>query len=548
MPLQRVARYIQTLRYLKAEQFIYRGLYRLRKVKLKTLESNQTLHAWNEPWNAPTIMASALSDDEGLFFLGEKGHLTDANFWNNPKRSRLWTYNLHYFDSMHAVKAFSQQSMLHDLLQRWIKENPLMKGPGWEPYPLSLRIVNWVKYFSQYPQVVESNWFDSLSIQAEALMAQLEYHILGNHLFANAKALVFVGAYFKGEHATRWLKKGIHLLDREVEEQFLLDGGHFERSPMYHATLLWDMCDLYNLALKSEIQLLNERQLQWQGVILKGLRWLDAMTHPDGKISFFNDATFGIAPKLEDVRNYVCQLGLVEEKSIQLLNVLKQTGYVTVEMDAGTKAILDVGEVGPNYQPGHAHADTLSFELSIASQRVIVNSGISQYGQNETRHAQRSTQAHSTVCIDEVNSSDVWSGFRVARRARPFDLEVQEAENNVWIACSHDGYLKRPGKNIHRRIWSFNSNSMTIHDFISGSFFNAEARFYLNPEVSIVLRSPRSLTLGLVGGRQIVFSLESEGELNLLPARWYPGFGEVTANDCIAVSFSHHELITRLVW
>ena len=57
-------------------------------------------------------------------------------------------------------------------------------------------------------------------------------------------------------------------------------------------------------------------------------------------------------------------------------------------------AILDVAEVGPSYQPGHAHADTLSFELSLYGQRVLVNSGTSQYGNDAERYRQRSTGAH----------------------------------------------------------------------------------------------------------------------------------------------------------
>ena len=80
-------------------------------------------------------------------------------------------------------------------------------------------------------------------------------------------------------------------------------------------------------------------------------------------------------------------------------------------------ALLDVAPVGPDYLPGHAHADTLSFELSLFGQRVLVNSGTSQYEAGPERSRQRGTAAHNTVIVDGHDSSEVWAGFRVARRA-----------------------------------------------------------------------------------------------------------------------------------
>jgi hypothetical protein len=65
-----------------------------------------------------------------------------------------------------------------------------------------------------------------------ALAGQLEYHLLGNHLFADAKALIFLGAFFAGAEAEAWLTHGLLILARELPEQVLADGGHFERSPM----------------------------------------------------------------------------------------------------------------------------------------------------------------------------------------------------------------------------------------------------------------------------------------------------------------------------
>ncbi|MDX2345280.1 MAG: alginate lyase family protein [Legionella sp.] len=544
-------RYFHTLRHLKPQQFFYRFFYAVKKIKLKKNTTQQPLRAWHQNNFFPNIISSADLKSGYFAWGGERLNLEDKDIWNDKKRSKLMLYNLHYFDALNTSLDPADKPRgvgLTQLITRWITENPILSGNGWEPYPLSLRIVNWVKYFSRNPEQIEPNWHASLLLQARALRNQLEYHILGNHLFANAKALVFVGAYFDGAEAEKYLFKGLSLLDREIPEQFLQDGGHFERSPMYHAALLWDMCDLYYLSLITDAQTLKARQKQWEVVIQRGLSWCDAMTHPDGDISFFNDATFGVAPKLDDLKKYAAKLKIKYIKTMQPMRLLKDTGYCVVEMNQRIKAILNVGEIAPDYQPGHAHADTLSFELSIDATRVIVNSGISQYGQDETRHAERSTKAHSTVCIDEKNASDVWSGFRVGHRARVFDFKQEETDDAFKVACSHDGYFKQVGKNIHRRSWCFNQHGMTVQDSISGDYLRAEASFYLHPDISIVSNAEKQIILSLPNRKELVFCLESDGVLRMEPTLWRPGFGRKEQNNCIVVAFKGNELITRLGW
>ena len=120
------------------------------------------------------------------------------------------------------------------------------------------------------------------------------------------------------------------------------------------------------------------------------------MTHPDGQVGFFNDSANGIAASFSQLDEYADRLGLKLPYSTdpQLVN-LSDSGFVQVTQGPAF-ALLDVGEIGPDYLPGHAHADTLSFELSLFGQRCIVNSGISQYGDGAERHrvVQQAEQDH----------------------------------------------------------------------------------------------------------------------------------------------------------
>ncbi len=555
MMLKRFLCLCNTLRYLRLEQVVYRIFYALMKSRPDSI-GRQPRRVWaTEPvW--PAWMSPCLQPNGDWVFLNELGALNGADEWNNCEYSKLWLYNLHYFDDVNATGATERRTSHLALVERWIKGNPRGYGNGWEPYPLSLRIVNWVKWWSSGLTDVPDAWLASLADQAHALTKRLEFHILGNHLFANGKALVFAGAFFQGAQADVWLKKGLKILDREVMEQFLADGGHFELSPMYHGTLLWDVCDLVKLAEIVDLPELNARKQSWLKVIEKGLAWLKVMSHPDGEIAFFNDSAIGISPNFAQLQAYAAQLGASDELALQTTKVewpqacyLPESGYCRVEMPDQCVALLDVARVGPDYLPGHAHADTLSFELSLFGQRVLVNSGISCYGNNSERLRQRSTAAHNTVVVNGQNSSEVWDGFRVARRAYPIGVEVLEQLDTVCVEGCHNGYQRLTGKNLLCRRWVFDANDLTIEDTVRGPFTDAVAYFHLHPDLRVDITKMRQgqVTLRLGRGQYVTFTVEG-GYLELVEGGWHPQFGVTLPNSCLEVHFEKATLKTIMQW
>ncbi|MBT8421098.1 MAG: hypothetical protein KJO08_09585 [Gammaproteobacteria bacterium] len=237
--------------------------------------------------------------------------------WDPPDQDRLWRYNLHYFDDLNASDAIERRDWHLALLQDWVRDNPPCAGTGWEPYPASLRIVNWIKWAltnntppdNSLPPVC----IHSLAIQARWLSKRLETHLLGNHLLANAKALVFAGLFFEGKEAEHWLATGLRILADQIPEQILADGGHFERSTMYHALVLEDMLDLCNITRSYPGALTRTQHHQvsdWPTLAARMQRWLLIMRHPDGEIAFFNDAATGIAPTPDELAGYADRLEL----------------------------------------------------------------------------------------------------------------------------------------------------------------------------------------------------------------------------------------------
>lgn len=549
MKTERLLLYFHTVRYLRLGQIVYQLYYRLARTRVirQALAPVNELsqRSWRGPWVAPLVRPRSHLGKGVFEFLGERGQVVSAADWNTKEKSKLWLYHLHYLDDLNAVDADIRAAQQTWLVQCWIEDNPPLSGNGWEPYTLSLRLVNLVKWCARQSQI-PAHWLASMARQAQALAALEERHIMANHLFANGKALVFIGAFLTGKPGSRWLKRGLNILDREVGEQFLADGGHFELSPMYHSILLWDLCDLVNLADRSGVPELLERVPAWRGVIERGLAWLECMCHPDGDIAFFNDAAFSSAPSLKEIKAYANCLGcsFAEQRRQPLSYVhLVNTGYIAVQLAQGGKALLDVAEVGPSYQPGHAHSDTLSFELSLFGRRVLVNSGISQYGEDTERQRQRSTAAHNTAEINGKDSSEVWAGFRVARRARPVAPKIWEADGRLLVRCAHDGYRRLPGAPVHQRQWAFSKDGLLIVDTLSGCFQNAIARFYLHPAIQIAGHQE----LCLPEGHKIRWSVTG-GQVQIVPSTWHPEFGVAVPNYCIEIPFDGSEVAINFSW
>jgi len=501
-------------------------------------------------WSGARYLKASTDDGEAFEFLGQSGSLREG--WNNPAYSKLWLYNLHYQDDLNAIGADERFALCRRLVDGWISANPPLQGIGWEPYCISLRVVNWVKWLSLLkPEELNPEWVKSLASQVDALDQQIEYHILANHLFANSKALVFSGVFFGRQQGDYWLHKGLKLLDKELAEQFLDDGAHYELSPMYHAILLWDLADLICLQRSSELPVLQQRAAEWKQRFTSGLQWLQLIVHPDQDLSFFNDATLGIAPALNDLKNYAehLDLSVPVETAIDKLDgrLLSASGYAVIDWPKNHRLIADVACVGPDYQPGHAHADTLSCELSLFGQRVLVNSGISQYGDDAERHRQRSTIAHNTIEVEGNSSSEVWAGFRVARRARPFNVDMQQGDEHVVLNAAHDGYRRLKGKVIHQRRWLAEPSSLSVTDEFTGRFTDAVAYWHFHPDIKLVRLGETCFELTLPQGQAVRLDVTG-ADVEVCESTWHPGFGKSISNQKLVLKLTGDKLITQIEW
>lgn len=491
---------LNTVKHLKWIQIQYQVFYRLRgklglKPKLKDYVSRpkDQIHVGH--------LKAALFDD----LINNKENEIEFEFlnltkqfdrnkidWNFNEYGKLWTYNLNYFEFLLSDDLSYKEGI--SLIENYIDNWDNLKD-GLEPFPISLRTINWIKFLSKN-KVTNKRIDERLYHQVQLLLNSLEYHLLANHLLENAFALIFAAYYFQDEQIYARAKA---LLLQELEEQVLADGAHFERSPMYHQIMLFRLLDVVSIVQSSQWknqEMLSELKSKAQAMV----DWLVNITLSSGDIPFVKDSAPNIAPKSSELLNYAESLGLSLKNNI----LLKESGYRWLK-SGNARLLVDVGQVSPSYQPGHAHADELNFLLFDKGIPVIVDTGISTYEKNDQRQLERSTSSHNCLVVNGENSSQVWGGFRVGRRA----TVTLNKDNYSIISAGHSGY--KPLGALVQRTFKVTSNGFIVESKVEGtSQLDASAHIHFHPEVSVSEISANAFRVG----RFEVF-IESVGECYL---------------------------------
>lgn len=541
---RKIILFFNTVKYLKFSQIFARIKLNIIKVKVD-FSGSLELRPF-ENYMASPVESKIVMIQKNIFnFLNVEAEIKNPEDWNSDSLDKLWLYNLHYFNDLNSTKSNQRKDWHTRLIDIWIDENKPGYGIGWEPYPSSIRIVNWIKWSLSGNSLSQSQ-LDSLMLQTRYLSKNLEKHLLGNHFFANAKALIFSGLFFEGQESEDWYKIGSNIVINELDEQVLNDGGHFELSPMYHCIFLEDLLDLVNIhnvySKKIIPKLLSKITVMFY--------WLKTMSHPDNDISFFNDSAFGLAPNHIELLRYANRLNInISENENNKITFLQDSGYIRFQ-NSNIVSIIDVSNIGPDYLPGHSHADTLSFELSLFGIRFIVNSGVSTYNNTSDRANQRGTSLHSTLTIDNSNSSQVWSSFRVGNRAKVHNIKIID-DDLVDISASHDGYTGLRGKPIHHRKWLFHEKTIEIHDEVTGSgFHEVMSVFPLHPKI-LILEISKDYIEFEVNQNKVVMEFDGHGKLEVLSAKFYPEFGISEDNKRLIYRFNGslpYKSIIRIKW
>jgi len=506
----RIGILLRTIRFIKPIQVIFQVKNRL----IKTVSYKSYRYPFKQ---SPKILSlipdfknnSSSYNERAFTFLNLSVIFPEKIDWNYSVHGKLWNYNLQYLDYI------QQEDINLDIRLGWIEEiySALYSGnlkP--EPYPASLRAMNVIRFFSSNPTLIAQcpELQSALYAELNYLHIHYEYHLLGNHLLENGFSMLMGGYYFQNPD---WIKKAERVLRVQLNEQILNDGAHFELSPMYHRIILFRLLEAI-----SYVDTFTELSTFLRKKAEKMLGWITKMSFSNGDSPHFNDSADGITLSANQLQK-LAQLLKLETRKVKL----SDSGYRKI-IDGKMEVIADFDGISPTYQPGHAHADHLSFVLYSHGKPFIVDPGTSTYAISERRNWERSSMAHNTVTVNSMNQSEVWSGFRVGRRA---EVNIIEDRENLIRAS-----VKYPGVN-HIRTFISASSSLIIEDEVRASG-SAVLRLYLHP--SVVIKQQQDYEVHFQSGENIRF--ENSYQMQISEYDFALGFNKLEKSKYIEVFFN----------
>lgn len=451
---------------------------------------------------------------------------------------QLWRMNLHYMEYLEDVC----DADLAELVSQWIDANPpFARGywhDSWNSYTISLRTVVWMQQFAVRANGLESalksKMLTSLAQQIEFLAHNLETDIGGNHLMKNIKALVWAGAFFTGQRPRQLQELALRLLNRELETQVLRDGVHYERSPSYHAQVFADLLEIRHALGRDPFSGRLDAALSSMSQAVADL------AHPDGGPAQFNDAglTMCYAP---GTCLDACERVLGRRALPRPVFAFADAGYFGMRAN-GTYVVADCGAIAPDDLPAHGHGDVLSFECSLAGERMIVDQGVYQYFAGDKRQASRASASHNTLCVDGTDQADFYGSFRCGRRPGVKVLRHELRDDGFLLEGCHDGFAHLPGHPIHTRCMTVTAAGMEILDQISAACGKAvRIGFLLHPACSAVHEGGAIRVMRGTAGIRI----SSDRNLAIADAVWWPDMGVEQATHRVVISVPQGETSVR---
>jgi Heparinase II/III-like protein/Heparinase II/III N-terminus len=430
--------------------------------------------------------------------------------------NRLWRMTLSYLGWTVPLLArgdASDVAMIRRAIDSLMAQNhwdvPGVFRDVWHPYSASHRLINLLTGHALLRAAGGCHSDDLAALLEHAkicaafVLSNLERDLQFNHLLKNYVALWMYRAAI-GQYTPR-----LEFLDRAIRQTLdqvvLSDGGHAERSPMYHALCLVDLRTLLAASSLADAPWLEAAISAMQSA-------LGVMSHPDGDIGLFNDSWLGEAPSAIELAPLPVE-GRVD---------LPETGYVRLS-GQNDAVIFDCGPCGPDSNPGHAHADFLSVELSVARKRFLVDPGVPTYSQGPTRDDCRSASRHNGPHVTDAEPIEFWGSFRVGRRGSALPLEDPALGRvaPLWAAGYQNGF-RAVGADVARWVGLWPGCALLIVDVWRGiKSVRAGIRF-LVPETWSVSPSGAFAAGGVHVSLDVLLGKGPQIE----SAEWWPKFGE----------------------
>ncbi len=462
-----------------------------------------------DPWPGDAGRGARLLRDE-MEIWGTAWPLTPGGWANTdgPPALRAAAHGFGWLRDLRMLGTDAARARARQLVSGWIgtaRLEPLADRPD----VTGARLTAWLGHYDFFAASADDAFrrplMARLVLDARLLAARLPGEAIDGRMLTALKGLVAAGVALP-EHGPA-LARALRLLPGELARQVLPDGCHAERSPAAHLTALQDLCEIRALlqAARCPAPAALTTAIERMAPALRALR------HGDGGLVLFNGSRDGTG---RDADAALIELVLTQAgRGGRAPSGLTEGGFHRLQ--AGRSVlVLDGGPPPPPGLDHHAHAGTLSVELSVGRDRVVVNCGAAPVvlrAETDWSGAARATAAHSTLVVADTNSSELRPDG-LGRHPRIVDVQRQEANGAHWLEASHDGYAHAFGATHRRRLYMAESGEdIRGEDAIEAAAPHAFAvRFHLHPDVQATAHDDgESVTLRLPGGT--TWRFRSEG-------------------------------------
>jgi uncharacterized heparinase superfamily protein len=425
------------------------------------------------PW--PGDPMSGVRLVKGELEYGGAVMVLDEDVFAGADATRLFSTHLHGFAwlrDLHALGTDAARSAARTFVLDYL-DTPRPDPLTTLPEVAGARLSAWLGYYDFFAASADDDFrqllMHRLVLEARALAAGLPPEAQDGGVLTAYKGLA-AAAVAMPEHAP-YMPRLLKFLPAALSAQFFADGCHIERSPAAHLAALRDLIELRTLLKAASVPVPSELS----ACIERAACALRALRHGDGGLALFNGT-------VEDSLNFI---DLVLGQAGRVRGTMGHLSPCRLYRLAAAKSLLffDSGNPPPPGLDRFAHAGTLSFEFSVGKERIVTNCGAAPVLANGWAEALRGTAAHSTLCVNDVSSSEI-TPLGLTRRPDKVEARRHEEGGVHWLEGAHDGWQILGS--VHRRCVGLASSGDELlgFDFIEGTPQPFAIRFHLHPGVT----------------------------------------------------------------
>ncbi|MEP7348352.1 MAG: heparinase II/III family protein [Sphingorhabdus sp.] len=307
-------------------------------------------------------------------------------------------------------------------------------------------------------------------------------------------------------------------LAEALDATVFADGGVISRSPLQLMELI-GLLSLLKQCYIARNEMFPEFLVDALGRAVPALLGL---THNDGGLGAWQGSAHVGADRID---------ALVKASGVRARPQRQALDWGYQRVSAGNSVLLlDAGPPPLARQSASGCASTLAFELSHGKQRIIVNCGgsalVGATIPAALARGLRTTAAHSTLCIDDSNSTAILAGGQLGKGVAEVGLDRRDVDNATRIEASHDGYARAYGY-IHSRLLIMRSDGLELRgeDTLlpqgkSKDGTPVHVRFHLGPDIELTpTENVQTALLRMAGGSNWAFAAAG-GTLSIDDSLW----------------------------